>query len=812
MKKLNLIRLYNTSFPELYRKLLINKVNYAELECLLSLAIFFINLDDKHIQGLGYRIIILYANHTKDYKPLYEVSLNKGLIPIAQFISDKLEYSKKFENLYTKINSIINENYKIENTFRTLGQHNLINEAKKNINSSQIIVAPTSYGKTDLILGFLKDVKFINKKICILTPTKSLLAQTKKRILNVFSNYKIITQPEMYNREENVIILMTQERLLRLLQIHQELCFDLIILDEAHNMLDSFSENNQRSILLTAVLCISYYRNKNTIFKFLTPFIKSEKSLNSKYLNINYSWNSISENIKSEIFYYHDIFKKESYILDQFSKKSTNRMIKLNLEINYNDYDIINHYKDIKNLVYLNSPKKVEEFSIQFSKRLQEINNPDLKKAVNDLHNFIHKEYNLAECLSKGILYHHGAVPEMVRFYIEDLYSRIPELNFLITNSTLLEGVNIPATKIFILDTRKGKSNLSPSGFKNLIGRVCRFSELFNLKYGNLKYLTPEIHIVKGNFSRKNFNFNHFIEKAKILVDSEIEDEIKNPLLENSKVEKNQIKVAEEFLENVSDDKIITNYSGRNPVTEIGKLCLKNNIRIFDIIDNEKELDKIAKKINLKAENLDLLFIYLKKIFFYNKEIISNDNMKRLYNEATQNFYKMLIEWRIRNLSLTEMINYIIYYWNNLPPNDSLVYVGRWGDEAREGFKKYWVNIKNKTNSEKVNLAIVRLKEEYDFIDNELIKYIEVLKALNLISESIYFKIKYGTDNNENIILLNCGISRFLSKILLEKYKKFIEIDSQRKIIKFDKNIINEMKKNNENGILIVEVRINSNL
>lgn len=37
---------------------------------------------------------------------------------------------------------------------------------------------------------------------------------------------------------------------------------------------------------------------------------------------------------------------------------------------------------------------------------------------------------------------------------------------------------------------------------------------------------------------------------------------------------------------------------------------------------------------------------------------------------------------------------------------------------------KYWTDITEKDEYEKVNLAIVRLKEEYDFIDNELVKYI----------------------------------------------------------------------------------------
>ena len=94
----------------------------------------------------------------------------------------------------------------------------------------------------------------------------------------------------------------------------------------------------------------------------------------------------------------------------------------------------------------------------------------------------------------------------------------------------------------------------------------------------------------------------------------------------------------------------------------------------------------------------------------------------------------------------------------------SIVYVGNWGDTTRGGYQALWTDISQKNNYEKINLAIVRLKEEFDFIDNEIIKYIEILASLGLIEESLYLKIKYGTDNKEKIALLNCGISSPLIK------------------------------------------------
>ena len=140
---------------------------------------------------------------------------------------------------------------------------------------------------------------------------------------------------------------------------------------------------------------------------------------------------------------------------------------------------------------------------------------------------------------------------------------------------------------------------------------------------------------------------------------------------------------------------------------------------------------------------------------------------------------------------------------------NQVLFMWETGDKTRGGYQALWTDISQKNNYEKINLAIVRLKEEFDFIDNEIIKYIEILASLRLIEESLYLKIKYGTDNKEKIALLNCGISSPLSKVLHEKYQDLYEADFDNSIVSFSEKIILEMKNNNENGVLISEVRMN---
>ena len=813
MDKLTLRKLYNTEFPELYKKLQIGiELSDEELEKILSIGIFLTKSDNKNLQRLGYRLFLLYSKITNDYKPLYELSLNKGLIPISQFIENNLNYSEKYGNIYTEINSIDSNEFKWNSSYQTIGQFELFKEAAESKLKSQIIVAPTSYGKTELILSFIDHTKF--KKICIISPTKSLLAQTKKRIINRFGYRKIITYPEMYNDNDNEIIaVLTQERLLRLLQNNPNLKFNLLVVDEAHNILDDFSDENSRSVILVSVIIICKKRNENIVCKYLTPFLKSKESLLIKYLPNADEWYSVVENVKSEMFYFYDLEYNKKVLLDQYSTKK-DMLIDLQVDALGDDADVVISNSDNKNVIYLNSPKKLENFAYELFSKLPEKQISRLNKAASDLREYVHENYKLADYIEKGVIYHHGSIPEPIRYFIEDLYINVQEIRMLIANSTLLEGVNIPATKMFILDPCRGSGYLSPSSFKNLIGRVCRFGEIFNNNTGDLKYLLPEIHIVKGRYCRKNFKIENFVKGRKILVEhyDKILDDVKNPLLKNSDSDEIKKKKAENILYNISHCDDITNNNSNKAKTKVGQLCFENNINIFDIFEIEKQIDKELENIS-KAKSMDTVFNTIDYLFF--SKIDDNqgeyNNLKRLREHEAQNFYKMLINWRIMGLTMKVMVDKMVGYWNTLREKQSrIVYVGKWGDKTRGGHRKYWTDITKKDEYEKVNLAIVRLKEEYDFIDNEIIKYVEILHSLELIEESLYLKIKYGTDDIAKIALLNCGISSSLSKLLQEKYSNMFKADINNSSVTFSKKLISEMLKNNENGVLISEVKMNA--
>ena len=125
------------------------------------------------------------------------------------------------------------------------------------------------------------------------------------------------------------------------------------------------------------------------------------------------------------------------------------------------------------------------------------------------------------------------------------------------------------------------------------------------------------------------------------------------------------------------------------------------------------------------------------------------------------------------------MINSFLFYWkffDKKDPDDKdkkdektdeecLVYVGKWGDEKRDGHSALWTNIRYKNQKERVNLAIVRIYDEQEFLDNVLIKFIEILNELEILNGDFYNKIKYGTSDENTITLIKNGFSFGLVEI-----------------------------------------------
>lgn len=154
------------------------------------------------------------------------------------------------------------------------------------------------------------------------------------------------------------------------------------------------------------------------------------------------------------------------------------------------------------------------------------------------------------------------------------------------------------------------------------------------------------------------------------------------------------------------------------------------------------------------------------------------------------------------------MIQSFFKYWKRIqanPHEESLVYAGRWGEECREGYKPSWVDVRKKSDKQLINLAIVRIKEEQDFLDHSIMKFVEVLHDLNVLDEHFYLNIKYGTTDKTRILLIKNGYSLSLANLLCTRYVSHVAADTFKSVLQVNPMVIEEMINNRENDILIYE-------
>lgn len=768
----------NDFFCQSFKKLVVNEnIDANTTEFLLGCAYLFIKEFSKDNRltiffEIAYFISLKIAILKKDYNSLLDISSNLGLYPISKHIIDKDLLNNKdneidSENTFVNLFSL---NYQLKK-FRhneiteTLEQKKFREKILANDSKENSYIAPTSYGKSSLILEIIK--KNIDKKIAIIVPTKSLLVQTVKLVNTTFKNHKIIFHDEMYDNQEFFIAVLTQERGLRLLK-NENLSFDILIIDEAHNIF----ENDQRSILLTRLIRKNNLRNKYSRLLYLSPLINDSNNL--KITSEQHILeNKIVHNIKiPDIYEYCNDGSTRKY--DRF----LNKFYPISPPILGESYlHYIFHKKLTKNFLYINSPKKIEEFSKIFSQLLPNKNNKNLNEISLVISKYVHKDFYCVDYIKKGISYIHGKLPDLIKEYLEYKFSKLKEFEYIVANKVILEGINLPIDNLFILSV----NSLDKQQLINLIGRVNRLNEVFNEHY--LHKLIPQIHFLNNDkFNRKNGKMEN---KIKLLKKTELEDIVKNPILlnfneknlsstkdsiENEEVDDEQSSY--EKIENIKKQENFIINNDTNPQYKTKKYLIESGVlsvylEYMDVTENlEKRIEFYKNTPEWKSANpIEKIFI----LFIRDLEIyITNFEFSRLKNQEARTFYINFVK-RMHTMSLKEHILFTVNYMKFKKKADPLFYIGAsYGEESKmnpitqkKGSKVY-IDVSKKTDKELVNIALVKIKIESDFLSYRINEYVNLLYSLNLLSEKEYNLFIYGSEIKAETALAKIGLSSSL--------------------------------------------------
>ena len=204
----------------------------------------------------------------------YKVHLNLvfNIISITQMYGFLAYLNDEEKTYFTKLDKLRSQSYSGKKMdYYNSGQLSLLFEL--DTYKKVFFSAPTSFGKTSLIIEYIISNFQQFKNVLFIVPTNSLLEELYVKVININvqydMGYHVSTQPYIQEARNNFLII-TPERFLMLneeIEVHQ---FDLIVMDETYKIVDSRNEKisdfiDKEDINPHYVYFTMYYIIKNKI-------------------------------------------------------------------------------------------------------------------------------------------------------------------------------------------------------------------------------------------------------------------------------------------------------------------------------------------------------------------------------------------------------------------------------------------------------------------------------------------------------------------------------------------------------------------
>lgn len=760
----------DADFPKILHKIIVNPLllNEKEKIYILTCAILLIKKysKDKRYKAyleFAYYIILKYSLSFKDYQPLYDFSINLGFYPIAQVLNNlSLITNENISN--SLISCQIDRGFKRGRITETLDQQKTRERILKSKQHEISYIAPTSFGKSQIIVDHIVMNLERLDKFAIIVPTKSLLMQTYRMIRKQQLKIKILLHDDMYNGEERFIAIFTQERALRLLD-KCDLSYDILYIDEAHNLF----ENDSRSRLLSRLIKLNHIRDNNSEVIYLSPLVQNSNNLKIR-AEQNIFEQRIPFNVKEPEYYElrldGSVFKYNKYF-DQFYL----------INKGYKIFQYIDLNKTDKTFFYLNTPHKIQIFAKDLADHLNAYyRDEEITEIIENLEKYVHPEFDIIESLNHGIVYLHAKMPDNVKDYLKEKYVTVSSLKYIIANKVILEGINLPIDSLFILSGR----GLQNRELVNLIGRVNRLDQIFNNEHNDLIKLIPQIHFINNEFY--NGKKSKLEKKIRLLKNSVVPDKVDNPLLLNFDPKK--LNNNDELKLIISQEEVFYSID-QTPVQMLKRKMLALGMAsVYKI--NDELIQIILDRIDIISNLFEQHEIhFLERLQFIFIQGLDNDIIDkaflRLKSNKAINYYKRF--YKFRNQPIKNCINMEIeYYHRRIEEGDSKMYIGYdFGetafDDRIEGSKVY-IDLSRKNNHELVNIAIIKKKIEDDFVNYTLYMFLQCMVDYGVLSLKEYQEIVYGTNDSFKLQLTMFGIPIHLINHL--------ELDGQLDNIYFD--------------------------
>lgn len=432
-------------------------------------------------RNIAYKIIsILYPFYKDDeyYKFICNSVMTKlGNFPSLGLIMEK-DDAGRYDTPELLLDKQLKEVYqKVPGTEKifTDAQYRLF-EAIKDSNHFSFS-GPTSFGKSfimDAFINYIIDERHGVDNIIVLVPTRALINQVSKRLKVEIKheNYRVMTHPivpAMYRRDNaKYVFVFTPERMIAYLSEKNNPLISYLFIDEAQKII---AKKDSRAPLYYQA--VSMAERKSIKLFFASPNIPNSDIFLKLFDKSTDECMVIKEAPVSQNRFFIDFVERKEKMFTESGKDDVFEAFG-----NYNNLNELLLYlgSDKKNIVYCNSVEDTINFALSFSKELEEKRDSRIDEVIKLIQEYLHKEYYLIDCLKKGIAFHFGKLPQRIREKIEALYEQ-KAIDYMFCTSTLLEGVNLPAQNIFILNNTIGLRKFTDVDFWNLAGRAGRLSK-----------------------------------------------------------------------------------------------------------------------------------------------------------------------------------------------------------------------------------------------------------------------------------------------------------------------------------------------
>lgn len=669
---------------------------------------------------------------------------------------------------------------------------------------------PTSMGKSFIIKSFIR--KAISnsppENIVIMVPTRALINQFSMDLnrelkgLLEYYKYKVATNSNVADsasdKQQQYLLVLTYERFISYLSQKKNPLIGYLFVDEAHKLA---AENDSRAITAYNAIAKAIRANPSLNLYFASPNVSNpEVFLKLFKKDENKSYRTTESPVSQNLFFIDLIEKKATHYTDF----ETYVFQPILLETASTFQDILKSIgKSENNIVYCSSRYQAVDKALNLFNSMQneEIEiSKNVKKAITQIKGYIHKDYYLAEFLSKGIGYHFGNLPQIIRNKVEDLFKN-SYISYIFCTSTLLEGVNLPAKNVFILNDKNGRSTLQPIDFWNLAGRAGRLKyelsgNIFCIKenikdWKHVELLKKDVEItlkpsIENHIDRHLKKIEEFIRKTPdikvktealreilayianiISIDTlEIERTNYRSTIINKLIEENKEQIIELAKEKNKNIEIPTDILNANQSVGVS---IQNEI--FQLLKKNSSDPRIKLPAEITYETCKLWLNRLYDLFHWEKE-----EKLHFKSKSQLDYYAMLMNQWINGFALSSIINQSIDYYHN---NNRDIQIG-FTPQEREPF--------NRTNKRHVNILIGNIIEDIEYILRFLLeKYfntyytilVEILGGDNAGSIWATF-LEYGTRNTIIISLQNFGLSRHSANYLYSRHKSSLKIEGDK--------------------------------